>query len=59
VVNHIGVWHQGVWAKRFDLSHPELLLIIEYNASSALLSRTSSRGQATTGARSWTPMVGA
>ena len=58
MVNHIGVWHQGVWAKRSDLSYPDLLLIIEYNASSALLRRTSSRVQATTGARSWTPMVG-
>jgi hypothetical protein len=25
------VWHQGVWAKRSDLSYPDLLLIIEYN----------------------------
>ena len=24
VVNHIAVWHQGVWAKRSDLSYPDV-----------------------------------
>ncbi len=31
VVNHIEYDAMGVWAKRFDLSYPELLLIIEHD----------------------------
>jgi Protein of unknown function (DUF559) len=31
VVNHIEYDASGVWAKRFDLSYPDLLLIIEYD----------------------------
>ena len=31
VVNHIEYDAVGAWAKRFDLSYPDLLLIIEYD----------------------------
>jgi len=31
VVNHIEYDAKGAWAKRFDLSYPDLLLIIEYD----------------------------
>ena len=31
VVNHIEYDAMGAWAKRFDLSYPDLLLIIEYD----------------------------
>jgi hypothetical protein len=31
VVNHIEYDEMGAWAKRFDLSYPDLLLIIEYD----------------------------